>query len=111
MKKFLLATTLIVAAGLSSVLLAAPTAGDRHERGMERMTEALSLTTEQQEQIRQIHEEEGAKLKSIREEGKARMDAVLTAEQREKADAMHEERRERMEERREHRDDRPCDKK
>ena len=100
MKKFLLATTLIVAAGLSSVLLAAPAAGDRHERGMERMTEALSLTTEQQEQIRQIHEEEGAKL-----------DAVLTAEQREKADAMHEERRERMEERREHRDDRPCDKK
>jgi len=114
MKKILLATTLILATSLSSVLMAGPDSGNRHERGLERMTKELALTAEQQEQFRQIHEEQGAKLQSLREEGKNRMDAVLTDEQRVKAESLREERRERMEERRAHRDgrgERPCDKK
>lgn len=116
MKKYLLATTLIIATGLSGSLLAdaaagGPAPGDRHERGMQRMAEALSLSSEQQEQIRQIREEQGAKFKTLREESKARIDAVLTAEQREKAAALHAERRERMKEHREHRDKRHDDKK
>ncbi|MBA6418888.1 hypothetical protein [Pseudomonas sp. 5Ae-yellow] len=108
MKKRLLTATLIVATFMSGAALAGAANNDRHERGMQRMTEALSLTSEQQEQIRQIRAEEGTKMRALREEAKSRMDAVLTAEQRDKAEAMRTERRERMAERREHRDDRPC---
>ncbi|MEH6564923.1 MAG: Spy/CpxP family protein refolding chaperone [Halopseudomonas sp.] len=110
MKKILLATTLIIATGLSGALFAAPDAADRPARGMERMAKELSLTAEQQEQIDQIREEQRAQMKTLREQGKARFDEVLTAEQREKMQTLHEERRERMENGRRHHDDRPCDK-
>ncbi|MEL0167561.1 MAG: Spy/CpxP family protein refolding chaperone [Pseudomonadaceae bacterium] len=118
MKKTLLATTLMLATGLSTALMAAPANddtppprdGSMHERGFERMAEELSLTDEQKTQLQQIREEERTKFQTLREESKARFDAVLTAEQRQKMEQLHEQRRERMQERREGRPPRgePC---
>ena len=81
----------------------------RHRRGRfgHRGNRGLGgLTDEQKTQLQQIREEEREKFKTLREESKARFDAVLTAEQRQKMEEMHEQRRERMEERREHREHR-----
>ena len=104
MKKTLIAATLLLTTGLSGAAMA----GSNHdnppprERGFERMAEELQLSDEQKAQLEQIRE----KFKTLRDESKARFDAVLTAEQRQKMEELHEQRRERLEERREGREHR-----
>lgn len=73
------------------------------EMRLERMTEQLGLTEEQQEEIREIMEEHRQKME--KEYGKVRdnIDDVLTPDQRQKMQEWREDRRERFREFREKR--------
>ncbi|AFT71724.1 LTXXQ motif family [Alloalcanivorax dieselolei B5] len=69
------------------------------EQRMDRMAETLELTDAQRTEIESIFEEQHEKMKTLHDETRERVDAVLTAEQRDKAQALQEERKEKMKER------------
>ena len=118
MNKLLLASTLVLTAGLSTTLMAGPGNNDMppprdggmFERGFDRMAQELSLTDEQKNQLSQIREQEREKFQTLRAESKARFEAVLTAEQRQRMEELRAQRRESMQERRDGRPPRgePC---
>ncbi|MCU5781835.1 hypothetical protein MA04_01135 [Alcanivorax balearicus MACL04] len=69
------------------------------EQRMDRMAETLELTDAQRTEIESIFEEQHEKMKTLHDETRERVDAVLTTEQRDKAQALQEERKEKMKER------------
>ena len=97
MKTILIASALALTTALSAPVIAGPGMdADHGERMMQRMTERLGLSAEQQEQIRTIHVEQMARHKEIRQQTKSRMQEVLTDEQEQKLQEMHAERRKAM---------------
>ena len=82
----------IVAIVLCGLLLpAAIVAESRHPgRHLDRLSEHLELSEEQKAQVGTIFEEQHEKHKALREEGKERINAVLTPEQQEKYTAHRE---------------------
>jgi len=65
----------------------------RQEHRLERMTEHLQLTTQQQTEVRRIMDEQQDKRRALHDETRQRIAAVLTGEQRTKAQALREQRR------------------
>ncbi|SES20119.1 hypothetical protein [Halopseudomonas bauzanensis] len=114
MKKTLMAGLFALTTAASCVALAMPGMdGDKgryHERHMERIATELELTTEQQEQLRAVHEEQFEKMKALHDERKEKVDAILTDEQRQKMQQMREEKREKMKKHMEERKERKSDK-
>lgn len=97
MKKILIASAFALTTALSAPVFAGPGMdADHGERMMQRMTEKLGLSAEQQAQIRTIHLEQMARHKEIREQTRNRMQEVLTDEQEQKLKDMHSERRKAM---------------
>lgn len=97
MKKILIATAFAVATAMSAPSMAGAGMDREHgERHMQRLTEELNLTPEQQEQMRTIHKEQMEKHKELKEQGKQRMSEVLDDEQEQKLEQMHKERHEKM---------------
>ncbi|MEH6499324.1 MAG: hypothetical protein V7751_08040 [Pseudoalteromonas distincta] len=101
MKKTLLATVMVIATGFSGALLADDhgKAGDRHEKYMQHMTKTLDLSTEQQTQLKAIHETHGEQYRALREQHKNEVNALLNADQQAKLAEMREQKREKMAER------------
>jgi Spy/CpxP family protein refolding chaperone len=66
---------------------------DRIKARAEHVKAELGLTAAQDEQLRAERERYGAALKAVRDEHRARVDAILTPEQRAKLKAMADERR------------------
>ncbi|SDS62406.1 hypothetical protein SAMN05216421_1865 [Halopseudomonas xinjiangensis] len=97
MKKILIASAFALATAISAPSMANTGMDKEHgERHMQRLTEKLDLTSEQQEQVRNIYQEQMQKHKEIKEQGKQRMSEVLNDEQEKKLEEMHKERQERM---------------
>ncbi len=67
--------------------MAPPTPEQRVDHMVSRMAEHLSLTTEQQTELKGIFMEQNEKHKKVSEETQTRVQAVLTDEQKEKAKA------------------------
>lgn len=97
MRKMLIASAFALTTVISAPVFAGSgVEADHGERMMQRMTEKLGLSAEQQEQIRTIHTEQMARHKDIREQTKSRMQEVLTDEQEKKLQELHNERRKSM---------------
>ena len=97
MKKILISSAFALAAVMSAPSMAGEHMDKEHgEKHMQRMTERLDLTPEQQEQVKSIYQEQMQKHKQIKEEGKKRMSEVLNDEQEQKLEQMHQERKEKM---------------
>lgn len=97
------ATTLVLALFTSATLAGAAHAGGSHhgpyaDRMVKHMTEELSLTDQQQSQIKAIVEEQGAKMRALHKETKEQINQLLTPEQQAKAKTLHEERMKKWEE-------------
>jgi Spy/CpxP family protein refolding chaperone len=67
----------------------------RREHRLQKMTENLDLTADQQDKIRSIFGEQHSKMKAIREETHRKILAVLTPEQEEKFKKLREEKKKR----------------
>lgn len=98
MKHTLLACALALTTGLSAAAVAeAHTHHDAMQpRHMEHMTEALGLTTRQQEQIGKLHSQYAERLGKLRQAHREDVRNLLDPEQQAKMDAMREQRREQM---------------
>ncbi|UAW97356.1 hypothetical protein KEM63_11050 [Halopseudomonas nanhaiensis] len=97
MKKILISSAFALAAVMSAPTMAGAHMDKEHgEKHMQRLTEKLDLTPEQQEQVKSIYKEQMEKHKEIKEEGKKRMSEVLNDEQEKKLEEMHKERKEEM---------------
>ncbi|WP_150303468.1 Spy/CpxP family protein refolding chaperone [Pseudomonas saliphila] len=98
MRNLLIASVTAITLGLSGSVFAAQHkgGGEHKDRYMDRLTEELDLSAEQQEQFREIKKEQMEKHREIHEESKERMDEVLDEEQRERFDEFHEKNRDKM---------------
>lgn len=97
MKNFLLASVTAITIGLSgSVFAGYEKGGEYHDRYMDRLTEKLDLTPEQQEQVREIKKEQMEKHREVHEQSQERMNDVLNDEQRQRFEEFHKENRDRM---------------
>lgn len=74
-----------------------------NEKRVERLTEKLSLTPEQQKSLKAVFDEQAAKHGKTMKETDEKINALLTPEQKTKFEKMKSERKEKMKERREHR--------
>jgi periplasmic protein CpxP/Spy len=103
---------LTVALSLSGGAVWAGDHGKGHdpEYYLEKLTEKLSLTQEQQDKILPIMEEKHQKMKDMREQAMGQIEALLTPEQQEKWKTMLEERKQKMKEYKE-KHGKKCDKK
>jgi Spy/CpxP family protein refolding chaperone len=63
----------------------------REERRLERLTEALGLTADQQAKIKALFDAQRAKMKAIHEETRTKMMALLNSDQKAKFEKWHEE--------------------
>lgn len=98
MKKTLLATVMVLATGFSGALLADShgKSGDRYEKHMQYMTEKLELSSEQQGQLKGLHEKQREQRRALRETHQAEVNAILTQEQQAKMAEMRAEKHENM---------------
>lgn len=96
MKKLIIASSLALATAFSGSLLAGTSGDAYHQRHLERMSERLDLTPEQQREVGELHREQFEKHKALREETTSRMNEILTEEQREKLEQLRKERSEKM---------------
>lgn len=97
MKNLLLASITAITIGLSgSVFAGSDKSGEYHHRHMDRLTEKLDLTPEQQEQVREIKKEQMEKHREVHEQSRERMNEVLNDEQRQRFEEFHKENHERM---------------
>lgn len=96
MKQLIIATTLALSTVLSGAVLADTSKSQHHQRYLDRLSEQLDLTPEQQREVSDLHAEQYEKRKALRDETRNRMDEILTLEQREKLETIHQQRVERM---------------
>ena len=76
---------------------AEPPRGPQPERMVEHMSRQLDLTDDQRARLETIFEEQGEKMRDLRDETRQRIDGVLTEEQRAKAEQLREQRQEKWE--------------
>lgn len=94
MKHILIAGLFALTTAASASALAAPESPDRHHaRHLERLSNTLELTPEQQEELRTVHQEHFEKMKALHAEKQEQVDTILTAEQRNKLQELREQRR------------------
>ncbi|MBL4833843.1 MAG: hypothetical protein JKY26_07700 [Pseudomonas sp.] len=98
MKNTLLACALVITTGLSSTAFAGSHASHEtmHERHMERMTQELNLTEQQQERISTLNTQYAERYREMRRAHREEVRALLDKEQQAKMDTLREERREKM---------------
>lgn len=94
MKKLILATTIAIALGVGITGVAMAKEGDygRHQNRVERMSQALELSTEQQAQLEEIFASKSEKRDQMRDQMQAQIDQILTPEQLELKQKMMERR-------------------
>jgi Spy/CpxP family protein refolding chaperone len=98
MKHTLLACALALTTSLSAAAFAGAHSDHEgmHERHMERMTQELGLTAQQQEQIGNLNKGYAERSRDMRQAHREEVRKLLDAEQQAKMDAMREQRREQM---------------
>ncbi|MBU58672.1 MAG: hypothetical protein CL543_07305 [Alcanivorax sp.] len=92
-----LALVLLTGATLAGTAAAEPPRGPQPERMVEHMSRQLDLTDDQRARLETIFEEQGEKMRDLRDETRQRIDGVLTEEQRAKAEQLREQRQEKWE--------------
>ena len=99
MNKLITISTAIVLGAVTMAAIASPYGygprPDRVENRIERMTEQLDLTTEQQTKIKSMFEEHQQERATMRERMHKNINAVLTAEQQSKFKALRDNRQQR----------------
>lgn len=96
MKKIMLITFVLVLLGTGSLWAKQ---GHSPERKLQHLTKALQLDTTQQKQISVLMEAQHAKIKQLREEGRASIEAILNDHQKVKFTQMREKRKQKRDKR------------
>lgn len=96
MKRFIIASSLVLATALSGSLMAETSSSERQQRYLDRLSERLELTPEQKREVAELHAEQLEKRKALRDESRTRMNEILTSEQSQALEAMHREHAEKL---------------
>ncbi len=94
MKKLILATTtaIVLGAGITGIVMAKEGDYGRHQNRVDRMSQALELSTEQKAQLEEIFLSKSEQREQMRNEMQAQIDQILTPEQLELKQRMQERR-------------------
>jgi periplasmic protein CpxP/Spy len=95
-KHLVIAGTFALATAMTGTLMAQGANAEHRERHLDRLAERLELTPEQKRDVAELHAEQHAKHKTLRDETRERMDQILNPQQREKMETIRQERAERM---------------
>lgn len=92
MKKLILATTtaIVLGVGITGVVMAKEGDYGHYENRVERMSQALELSTEQKAQLEEIFASKTKERDQMRDQMRAQIDQILTPEQLERKQKMYE---------------------
>lgn len=95
MKKIILSTAIVIATGFSGALMAGDhgKSFDHKDKFMVYIAEELELTSEQQDQLKAVHQEHGEKYGLMRQQHQADVNAILTEKQQAKMAELHDKKR------------------